>query len=319
MDSLLSALSPREGVIGLDVGDGLAVASRVRLDRRGRLHLKEVGWTAYNPKGTPADIAATIRKLWQRNKFSHFSVVSCLRSRALTLKRFQYPALSESELASALRLEAEETLQASQDDIVMDWHLNPTSPSESAADEAQNEGTLVVVPRANVDAHVSILEQAALLPVATDISCFAIANLFRASKPTAAQNHVVCLARLGTQSADIAVLYDEKAIYPRTVFVPTGHAQAPTKYFAESIKDVIAYYRFKLHLEDIEKVYLTGVVNEEAFALISTALDLPVELWDPLSEVHGMSRRVSAQLAAATPPERAGVSIAMGLALRGSF
>ena len=317
MVSSFSALSLREEVVGLDVGEGLAAAARVRRDRRGRLLLKEVSWTSYNPKGTPDAVAAAIQRMWRTAKLSRFSVVSCLRSRALALKRFQYPPLSEPELISALRLEAEETLQAAEEDVVLDWHLNPTLGSGLDSQEQQIDGTLVAVPRADVDAHVRILERARLLPVATDVSCFAISNLFRAAMPRESSEDVVCLARLGTQSADIAILYGESSIYPRTVFVHAGQAQDPTKYFAESIKDVLAYYRFKLHLEDVDKLYITGVVDEAALERISQAVDLPVELWDPLSQVHSMSRRISSRLAEATPSERAGVSIAMGLALRG--
>ncbi len=317
MVSSLSALSPREDVVGLDMGAGLAAAARVKLDAQKRLRLREVAWTSYNPKGAPVDIAAAIRRMWRKGKLSRFSVVSCLRSRALTLKRFQYPHLTKDELASALQLEAEETLQTSQADVVMDWHLNPESTHAAEGEGGHVTGTLVAVPRSEVDAHLKILTHAALLPVATDVSCFALVNLFRTCMPAEARDGVFCLARLGTQSADIAVVYDQAAVYPRTVFVPTGYSASPARYFAESIKDVLAYYRFKLHLPDIDKVYLTGVVDEATQEIIEGAVDVPVERWDPLAQVHGMSRRLSRQLAEADLPARAGVAVAMGLALRG--
>ena len=303
--------------MGLDVGAGLAAAARVKLDGRGRLRLKEVAWTPYNPKGSPDDVAAAIRRMWRRGKLSRFSVVSCLRSRALTLKRFQYPPLGEAELESALRLEAEETLQMSPDDVVLDWQMNPEPSEKMGHGGRQVTGTLVAVPRSEVDAHVKVLRRAALLPVAADVSCFALVNLFRTCMPPETLNGVYCLARLGTQSADIAVIYDGTAVYPRTVFVHAGQAADPGKYYAESIKDVLAYYRFKLHLPDVDKVYLTGVVDGDKRTLIRDAVDVPVEVWDPLTQVYGMSRRISNQLAEADLPARAGVAVAMGLALRG--
>ena len=317
MVSSFSALSLREDVVGLDMGEGLAVAARVKLDSRGRLRLKEVAWTTYNPKGTPDDVAAAIRRMWRKGKLSRFSVVSCLRSRALTLKRFQYPALGASELESALRLEAEETLQMSPEDVVLDWQINPTLADNTGQGKRQITGTLVAVPRSEVDAHVKILKQSALLPVATDVSCFALINLFRACMPPATQDGAFCLARLGTQSADIAVIYEGASVYPRTVFVHAGQAADPGKYYAESIKDVLAYYRFKLHLPDVDKVYLTGVVDAHRQSIIEGAVDVPVEVWNPLEQLHGMSRRVSNQLAEADLPARAGVAVAIGLALRG--
>ncbi len=317
MVSSFSALALREDVVGLDMGAGLAAAARVKRDGRGRLRLKEVAWTPYNPKGSPDDVAAAIRRMWRKGKLSRFSVVSCLHSRALTLKRFQYPQLGETELESALRLEAEETLQMSQDDMVFDWQTNPAPVDDDGQAAPQVTGTLVAVPRSEVDAHMRILKKSALLPVATDVSCFALVNLFRTCMPPEDLDGAFCLARLGTQSADIAVIYDGASVYPRTVFVHAGQAADPGKYFAESIKDVLAYYRFKLHLPDVDKVYVTGVVDAHKQSAIESAVDMPVEVWDPLSQIHGMSRRISNQLAAADLPARAGVAVAMGLALRG--
>ncbi len=314
-----SALSLREDVVGLDMGAGLAVAARVKQDRQGRLRLKEVGWTSYNPKGTPDDIAVGIRRMWRKGGLSRFSVVSCLRSRALTLKRFQYPPLAEAELASALRLEAEETLQMSQEDVALDWQLNPESAENAQQSARQVSGTLVAVPRSEVDAHLKILTRAALLPVATDVSCFALVNLFRACMPPETLNSVFCLARLGTQSADISMVYNGTSVYPRTVFVHAGQAADPAKYFAESIKDFLAYCRFKLHLPDLDKLYVTGVVDAGKQTAIEGAVDVPVELWDPLAQVYGMSQRISRRLKEADQPVRAGVAVAMGLALRGDL
>jgi len=317
MVSSFSALALREDVVGLDMGAGLAAAARVKLDGRGRLRLKEAAWTSYNPKGSPDDVAAAIRRMWRRGKLSRFSVVSCLRSRALTLKRFQYPPLGDAELESALLLEAEETLQLSPEEVVLDWHTNPEPPEEMGQGARQVTGTLVAVPRSEVDAHVRILKKSALLPVAADVSCFALVNLFRTCMPPEALDGVYCLARLGTQSADIAVIYNGTAVYPRTVFVHAGQAADPGKYYAESIKDVLAYYRFKLHLPEIDRVYLTGVVDGEKRSVIRNAVDVPIEVWDPLTQVYGMSRRLENQLAKAELPARAGVAVAMGLALRG--
>ncbi len=219
MVSSFSALALREDVVGLDMGAGLAAAARVKRDGRGRLRLKEVAWTPYNPKGSPDDVAAAIRRMWRKGKLSRFSVVSCLHSRALTLKRFQYPQLGETELESALRLEAEETLQMSQDDMVFDWQTNPAPVDDDGQAAPQVTGTLVAVPRSEVDAHMRILKKSALLPVATDVSCFALVNLFRTCMPPEDLDGAFCLARLGTQSADIAVIYDGASVYPRTVFV----------------------------------------------------------------------------------------------------
>lgn len=89
----------------------------------------------------------------------------------------------------------------------------------------------------------------------------------------------------------------------------------PTKYFADSINDVLSYYRFKLHLPDIDKLCLTGVVDDDIMGRIGAVVDLPVELWNPVAEVYGMSRSMSRRLEDAGLAVRAGVAVAMGLVL----
>jgi len=124
---------------------------------------------------------------------------------------------------------------------------------------------------------------------------------------------VVCLARLGVKSADIVILYDGGAIYPRTVFLPVSQSKDPAKYFADSINDVLSYYRFKLHLPDVDRMYLTGVVNDDVRQKIEEMVDVDLELWDPLAQVHIAGRSLQRKLDGADMAVRAGVAVAMGL------
>jgi hypothetical protein len=314
MASPFSVLSPHEDIVGLDLGDGVAVASQVRIDRQKRLRLDAVAWTSYNPKAPAEDIAAAIRLMWKKFKLSRFSVITCLRSRALTLKHFQYPFLSDAELESALQLEAEESLQMSPEAIVLDWHVNQI-PGKEAPEESTISGTLVAVPKSDVDDHIALLSRSALFPVSTNVSCFALSNLYKACMSTEGSEYVVCIAHLGQRSADIIVLSSDGSVYPRTVYVHAGQSKDPVKYFTESIKDVLTYCRFKLHLPDVDTICLTGVADEATRDMMNAAIDVPVELWDPLSHIHGMSRRISRQLAEADLHVKAGIAVSMGLAL----
>jgi Tfp pilus assembly PilM family ATPase len=173
----------------------------------------------------------------------------------------------------------------------------------------------VAVPKSDVDEHVAVLTRATLFPISTSISCFALANLYKACMPSEGAEAVVCIAHFGQQSADIVILYDDAAVYPRSVYVHAGQSNDPVKYFTESIKDVLTYYRFKLHLPDVDRICLSGVADESTRDMLDAALDVPVELWNPLEHIHGMSGRISRQLADADMNVRAGIAVSMGLAL----
>ncbi len=318
MITSLSVLSPREDVIGLEIGDGLAVAARVKVDRHGRLRLQEAGHTQYNSKGSADDIAASLLRMWREAKLSRFTVASSLRSRSVVLKRFQYPAMATEELESALQLEAEESLQSSHAEVVLDWHVNPSdSGLNSRAGEALIDGTLVAAPRREVNSRIQILRKATLFPVAMDVSCFALANLFRASMSSEDNEGVVGLVRCGAQSADIAILYGQSSIYPRSVFVSATRDSDPVHYYCEAIKDVLAYYRFKLHLPEIKQFYITGMSDDDTLQRMNDALDVSVQRWDPTSALHSVSRQAKKFIDGADPAVLGGLAIAMGLALRG--
>ena len=78
---------------------------------RKKIVLTHAGWQEYAPDASDDEIAQVIRKLWRKTRMPTRTVCGGLQSRSLCLKYFRYPDLSQMELASALKLEAEETLQ----------------------------------------------------------------------------------------------------------------------------------------------------------------------------------------------------------------
>ena len=57
-----------------------------------------------------AEIAKRLRHYWRRNRLSTRTVSAGFRSPKVSIKNFQFPAMPDSELSSALRLEATELL-----------------------------------------------------------------------------------------------------------------------------------------------------------------------------------------------------------------
>jgi hypothetical protein len=106
MDGAGQPASQHEDMVGVDIGDGLITAARVRRDRKGRLAVTHAGWEEYPADASDRDIAQAVKRLWYRTRFRVFTVCSCLRSQSLVLKPFRYSNLAEADLASALKLEA---------------------------------------------------------------------------------------------------------------------------------------------------------------------------------------------------------------------
>jgi len=270
--------SYHEDVVGLDIGDSTITAARVAWRRNGEIELRNVGWVDYDPDASDRQIAMAIRKLWHEYHITTFTTCSCLRSRSLTLKYFRYPDMSEDEIGSALLLEAEETLQLSQDEMVLDWNVNHKA---NARPDVRNEtdGVFVAASRRDVDRHLAILEMAGLYPIVLDVACMAVSNLFLALGKRDRDNQVECVISLAGRYVDLAILFDEGCIYPRTVLSRSAAWEEAAESLIANVKDVLKFYQFKLRQRPVQKLTLCGHVpsREKFLARVRESVGLPVE------------------------------------------
>ncbi len=313
---LLHALSSREVVIGLDVTDGFITAARVTAGADGGLRLAEAAWGEVSPVASDDEVAGAIRQMWRRHRLSTVTVAASTRNRALALKLFSYPGLRPEELPGALLLEAEETLQLPPGDIVVDWHVNSDSGRKGDAVPAI-EGVSVAVARRQVALQHDMLKAAGLFPVVLDVPCLALANLFRACGKRQSPDEVVCVVSVATQCADIAVVSDGGGVYPRSVFERPNVPGGALEYFAECIKDVLAYYHFKLRLPAVDRVLVTGRRADAMADLLATVIDVPAAVWDPCRTIDSQSLRARRLMQRAPADLGTRMACALGLALRG--
>jgi Tfp pilus assembly PilM family ATPase len=279
-----------------------------------RLHLKNAGWAPLSPGLDAQGVAATLRDLWRDAHLSCFTVTSCLRSPALVVRHFRFPSLNDEELASALSLEAEEVLQLDSGEIAMDWHENLVAAASS--DSRGREGVLVAVPRQELVRHQQILEAANLVPVVVDVGCTAVANVYMKLRGDECEEHAVCLVNLAGRTADVAILFDGNAMYPRCI-MDIGEGDGRDRYLADSLTDVLKYYEFKLRREPVKDVVITGRAPDfEALSEnVQRRIGLPVSTWDPCGDMQIGSLRARRMLERRPDHGRA-LAAAIGVAMR---
>lgn len=276
-----------ENVAGISIADG--VVSCARIVRRGprKIGLTHAGWAEYAPDASDADIAKVIRRLWKKTKMPTRSVCNGLQSRSLCVKYFRFPELLERELASALRYEAEESLQLPPHQIAYDWHLNrPRNGADPSAKEPLN-GVLIAVAKHEVVRQLNLLKKAGLYPVMTDVGCTSLCNLYlalRGEKVNA--NNAVCVVNLTRYNADISILYNDHFIYPRTVISRSAEWSVKVQYLIENISDALLYYHVKVDKAPVTQLILTGALPETKgfVAQIHDTIGLPTEVWSPLRD-----------------------------------
>lgn len=311
------SLIAEEDVVGLDIGDGVISVARVRLGRDGVLRLRNAGWAESPAGATDRELADAIRKVWRSGNVPSHTVCAAFRSPSIALRYFKYPALSHEEFESALRLEAEESLQLPPKEVALDWHLNAgAQPIPPGIGNYPREGLLAAAPEKEVNRFLAVLRMAGLYPVVVDLGVTAMCNIFQALHPASKSTGSACLVNLTHQYADIAVLFGRGGIYARTVSARTGAWESSLDYLAESVGDVLKFYEFKLRHEAVSRLFIAGRIppTSDFVDRLRRQIGVPVEPWDPLSQIEPDSSRVRRLLdrRQTIPP----MIISIGLALR---
>jgi len=245
-----------------------------------------------------------------------WTVAVSLRSRAVILRYFNYPSLQPEELTSALRLEAEESLQLPQDEIALDYHLNhKRKPVTPGASGRPYEGLLVAAPRKEVKHHLEVIRLAGLYPVVVDLGATAVANLFQALHPDPRACEDTCVLHLSSQSADVLMLFEGDSLYARTLHARGGTWDSSVAALVEGLQDALKFYVFKLRGQPARRIVVTGrlPLQPDFLDVLRRTTGMPVEIWNPLAQVKPESFRVKHRLTSGSPPP---LSISMGLSLR---
>jgi Tfp pilus assembly PilM family ATPase len=304
----------KETVIGLDIGSEQISMAQVEVRGAKNMHLSNAGWAPLTPGLDVAGTAAVLRNLWKECRLSCFTVASCLRSPTLMVRHFRFPSLNDEELTAALGLEAEEVLQLDLDQIAMDWHENVIDATPD--DSRGREGVLVAVPQGELTRHQDILETAGLLPVIVDVGCTALGNVYMGLHGDEHRENAVCLLNLTGRMADVAILFDGNAMYPRCL-TNVGDGEGRDRYLSDSLTDVLKYYQFKLRREPVNTIVITGQAPgmESLCENIQRRVGLPVSIWDPCQDIHIRNGRVR-QLLERHPEQGLTLSTAIGVAMR---
>lgn len=122
--------------------------------------------------------------------------------------------LSEDDMASQIRLEADQYIPYSMDEVNMDFEI--VGPSEADPDKVD---VLLAASRSdNVDVRVAACELGGLVPKVVDVEAFALENAYSvlaSDLPGGGAGQTVALVDIGATMTTLSVLHDGKIIYAR--------------------------------------------------------------------------------------------------------
>lgn len=280
-------------IAGIEFGDTHVAVARLREKASGSFLVTHAGWENYEPAAPLMAKAGVIKQLWKRIRMPTRTVCAALRSSSMVVRSFSVPAMTEEELKGVLSLQAEEALQLSRQEIVVEWIVNHTA---NAPDESVKgiTGIYAAAPVKDVEEQLELLHAADLDPVILDIRALAVANLRAALKGADAADYPLCLVNLSPHAADIILQQKPGVIYPHTVYCRASTWDDTPEFLVENIRDVLRYGEYKLGWTPINRVVLAGQVREGSVlqTKVCEALNLEVQLWEPWEECLELSRSV---------------------------
>ena len=120
----------------------------------------------------PAAVASSVRRLWTEGGFKGKRVVVGVANQRVIVRLAELPAMSESDLQSALRYEAQELIPIPVDDAVLDFQI--LDDTVDAEGEARMRVLLAAAQRDMVQSHLAAVESAGLRASVVDVVPFAL-------------------------------------------------------------------------------------------------------------------------------------------------
>jgi len=204
-------------IIGLDIGSHTIKLIELIREKDGGT-LLAAGSTPTPPKALisslPADheaVAIAIKQLVRDTGARSKSVNIALPEAQVFTRVIDVPQLSQRELASAIRWEAEQYIPMPLDQVNVDFTVLRDSKEIGAN---MMEVLLVAAPKALLDKYMHILEMAGLTPVGAETEIIATA---RALVRSTVNTKTVMILSLGAQTTDLAILHNGVIVFTRSI------------------------------------------------------------------------------------------------------
>lgn len=247
-------------MVGLDIGSKtIKIVEVAKEGNAFRLKASGViGFTGVTPdKATDVNeltsLATVIKKLHKEAGISSKEVAIALPEAQIFTRTVKFPPLTDQEIASAVKWEAEQYIPIPIADAIIQHQIigrkETSVPPEVVV-------LLVAAPKSLVEPYIRVAQAAGLSVVGVETELIAL------SRSLAPQNQTVLLVDFGARSTDIAVVKNGQLTFTRTI--PTA-GEAFTRAVAQSLGVEIS------QAEEYKRTY--GLSGSQLEGKIKIALD----------------------------------------------
>jgi len=200
---------------GLDIGSYSIKAVQLR-KIQDKYQLVALGSAPSTPKGLASEaesdltaLAENIKKLHQEARVTTKNVISALPEDQVFTRVITLPKLSEEELTSALKWEAEQYVPIPLSEVTLAHQVI----GETTQDTRQKtEVLLVAAPNRLIDKLLKVLKTAGLNPVSLETEILAMSRSL-----VAPDSEATLLVDLGARATDIAIVEKGQVVFTRSI------------------------------------------------------------------------------------------------------
>lgn len=349
---MFSWLSPSKGLVGLDIGTSSVKAVQLQRSRK-KYRLVELGIAPLHPDtivdGLIMDadtVSNAIRRMFEESRINVKDVAVSVSGHSVIVKKITVPQMKADELREGIAWEAEQHIPYSIEDVNLDFQILGTGDDG----KGEMDVLLVAVKKDIVNQYLAVISAAGLRAAVVDVDAFAMENAFELSEQVR-PDEVVALVNIGAAITTINVLRRgfsdftrdsalagnryteslqkglglnyEQAETMKTGGTVQGHDVAEARPVFEMVNGELAgelrrsfeFYRSSMQGDAIDRVVLSGGCARlpDLPSYLSHALELPVEIANPLRDVTANPKKFDPEYLSFIAPQMA---VGVGLALR---
>lgn len=341
-------LGRKRSLVGLDIGSSVVKAVEIT-EQSDQLVITGFGCGVVENKDELRDITADVLR---RSGIRTKKVVTAVSGRAVIVRYINMPTMSDDDLKSALRFEADKYIPFEVDEVVLDCaRLADFGETTNASGDKEMKVLLVAVKQTVIDEQLQLVQSLGLIPTVIDVDTFALGNAFEFSNLHSPriddEDRVIALVDIGAVKTNINIVKNKTSYFSREVYLagndfteaiarrigvdtveadqlkhsPEGKEEA----LEESVLPVLDDLANEIHLSldyyenqydrEVDDVYVSGGSSclPGLQASFERVFNRGVNFWDPTENLEIHRDRVPTDELKAHSPQMA---VAVGLASR---
>ncbi len=299
----LKGLDKTKHKVGLDIGTSSVKAAALAHQRQG-FELAAFAVEPFEGERSKEKVGGALRRAFERLNIKEKKVVISVAGHSVVVRQVLFPKMSEGELKSAIRYEAEKHIPFNISEVYLDVQV-----VDKKAEDNKMKVLIVAAKKELIGERLNYLKEAGLEAEAIDCDSIALTNAFIFNNPKLGKDKTVALINIGASMTNVCILKDEVLNFVRDIDIGSEGLEN----LEAQIRSSFDYYENQFG-KGIDGIYLSGggSKKEGLSSCLSQAFGIEASAWDPTKNLTISQKVLMQQLKDVSSQ----LAVCIGLAMR---